>query len=253
MIEKHPFGNFVPKKANYLMLGSFVTKPQKPYEWFYANGRNQFWPIIEQVYGSEFRTKEQQQRLFTQLEMALADIILSCERRKNSNLDTNLFNITFNTKAIKQIINQNTIKKIFFTSRYVETLFRKQFKEIIDQYPKIELITLPSPSPRYALIPKEEKIKRYKILLPKLSKPWFVYTLQCSDGSYYTGITNDLKKRFKAHIEGNGARYTKSHKPIKIIYTEKYATKSEALKREAEIKSWPKKRKEAIIARSAEN
>lgn len=81
MIEKHPFGNFVPKKVRYLMLGSFVSKPSNPSEWFYANGRNQFWPIMREVYGVEFRTTKQQQSLFVQLEMALVDIILSCERR----------------------------------------------------------------------------------------------------------------------------------------------------------------------------
>lgn len=168
MIEKHPFGNFVPKKSKYLMLGSFVTKPSNPYEWFYANGRNQFWPIMEEVYTSNFSSKEKQQKLFIQLEMALADIILSCERRKNSNLDINLFNIVYNTKAIMDIFNKHDIKKIFFTSRHAEFLFRKHFKSIIEQYPKIELITLPSPSPRYAMINKLEKIARYKELLPKL-------------------------------------------------------------------------------------
>jgi len=168
MIETHPFGNFVPKNTKYLMLGSFVTKPSNPYEWFYANGRNQFWPIMEKVYSLRFDTKAKQQKLFIQLEMALADIILSCERRKNSNLDTNLFNIIYNTKAINAIINKNSIKKLFFTSRYVENLFRKHFKATIEKYPKMELITLPSPSPRYALITKEEKIKRFKNLLPKM-------------------------------------------------------------------------------------
>ena len=92
MVETHPFGDFIPKKVRYLMIGSFVTKPSNPYEWFYANGRNQFWPIMEQVYNSMFDTKEKQQQLFRDLEMALTDIILSCERKNNSNLDINLFN-----------------------------------------------------------------------------------------------------------------------------------------------------------------
>jgi hypoxanthine-DNA glycosylase len=168
MIETHPFGNFIPRKTKYLMLGSFVTKPSNPYEWFYANGRNQFWPIMEEIYDSNFSTKEQQQKLFIQLEMALADIILSCERKKNSNLDINLFNIVYNTKAITDIINKHNIKKVFFTSRYVETLFRKHFKVLIERHSKIEFITLPSPSPRYAVMSKLEKVARYKELLPRL-------------------------------------------------------------------------------------
>ena len=169
MIEKHPFGNFVPKKIKYLMLGSFVTKPSNSYEWFYANGRNQFWPIMQEVYGLEFRTKKQQQKLFIQLEIALADIILSCERRNNSNLDMNLFNITYNTQAIKDIITKNKIKKIFFTSRHVENLFSKVFKDISQVTNEIELICLPSPSPRYAAMSKLEKIARYKQSLPAIA------------------------------------------------------------------------------------
>ena len=149
------------------MLGSFVTKPSNPYQWFYANGRNQFWPIMEQVYGSEFNTKEKQQQLFIQLKMALADIILSCNRKHNSNLDINLCHLVYNPQAIKDIITENSVKKIFFPSRYVETLFRRHFKDIIQRYTKMELICLPSPSPRYAMMTKQAKVKRYKELLPK--------------------------------------------------------------------------------------
>jgi putative endonuclease len=76
---------------------------------------------------------------------------------------------------------------------------------------------------------------------------WFTYILLCTDGSFYTGSTNNIDKRFKDHLDGHGARYTKSHKPIKIIYKEEYSTKSEALKREAEIKNWPRKKKENLI------
>lgn len=166
MLEKHPFGNFVPKKVKYLLLGSYPTRPTNPYAWFYANGRNQFWPIMEEVYGLELKTKRQQQNLFVNLKMALADIILSCERRKNSNLDVNLFNLTIN-REVAEIIRTNKIKTVFFTSRFVEKLFRQHFKEIIRE-PEIELVTLPSPSPRYATLTKAQKIARYKELLPKL-------------------------------------------------------------------------------------
>jgi putative endonuclease len=76
---------------------------------------------------------------------------------------------------------------------------------------------------------------------------WFVYILLCSDGSYYTGSTNDVTKRFKEHLSGRGARYTKSHKPEKIIYQESFATKSEALKHEADLKKWPKVKKQALV------
>ena len=168
MIEVHPFGNFIPPKTKYLMLGSFTTKPDKSYKWFYANGRNHFWPIMGEVYGLKLDTKAKQQKLFVLLEMALADIILSCERKKNSSLDVNLFNITYNIEAIERIIKEKPVSKIFFTSRFVETLFKRHFKDIIKQFPGIELVTLPSPSPKYATLRKQEKVIRYKELLPKL-------------------------------------------------------------------------------------
>jgi putative endonuclease len=77
---------------------------------------------------------------------------------------------------------------------------------------------------------------------------WFTYILLCHDGSLYTGSTNNVTKRFKDHMEGRGARYTIGHKPKKIVYQEKFATRSEAMKREAEIKKWSKSKKEALIS-----
>jgi putative endonuclease len=72
---------------------------------------------------------------------------------------------------------------------------------------------------------------------------WFVYILLCSDSSLYTGSTNDLEKRFSKHKSGKGGNYTRSHKPLKIVYSEKVDTKSQALKREIEIKSWSRSKK----------
>lgn len=72
---------------------------------------------------------------------------------------------------------------------------------------------------------------------------WFVYVVLCQDESLYTGSTNNLEKRFLDHKNGKGGRYTRSHKPLKIVYREKIPTKSEALKREAEIKSWSRFKK----------
>jgi hypoxanthine-DNA glycosylase len=166
MIEVHPFGNFVPSSVQYLLLGSFPSRPSDNYVWFYANGRNQFWPILEEVYKRTLDTKEKQQKLFQDLNMALADIILSCERRDNNNLDNNLINIVYNTKEIKRIIQENRLRKIFFSSRFVELTFKKLFERFIGKSSFVELIYLPSPSPRYATMNKAEKVKRYRKLLP---------------------------------------------------------------------------------------
>lgn len=65
---------------------------------------------------------------------------------------------------------------------------------------------------------------------------YFVYILGCSDGTLYTGYTNSLEKRLLEHNRGTGAKYTKSRRPCKLLYSEEFETRSEAMKREWEIK-----------------
>lgn len=76
---------------------------------------------------------------------------------------------------------------------------------------------------------------------------WYVYILLCLDGSLYTGISNNPDVRFEDHKNGKGGRYTRSHKPIKLIYTEQLKSKSAALKRESEIKNWSRTEKIKIL------
>jgi len=77
--------------------------------------------------------------------------------------------------------------------------------------------------------------------------PYVVYILACSDGSLYSGITTDLKRRFEQHKSKKGGNYTQAHAVTKIVYTEKSPTRSSALKRELEIKSWQRSKKLALI------
>ena len=76
---------------------------------------------------------------------------------------------------------------------------------------------------------------------------YYVYILQCKDGSLYTGSTNNYKRRFLEHKEGEGAKYTRAKGAEKIIYVEKCATRNEALRRESQIKSWKRKKKLEFI------
>ena len=76
---------------------------------------------------------------------------------------------------------------------------------------------------------------------------YFVYLLQCYDKSLYTGITTDLKKRLQKHKSGKGGHYTAAHMPEKIVYSETFATRSQALRCEAQIKSWPRKKKQVLV------
>ena len=75
-----------------------------------------------------------------------------------------------------------------------------------------------------------------KVAKKTLEKDWFVYILKCEDGTLYTGITTELERRFEEHKSGNGARYTRSRGAAECVYTEKHATRSEALVRESAIK-----------------
>ena len=79
---------------------------------------------------------------------------------------------------------------------------------------------------------------------------WFVYIIKCKDGSLYTGYTNDLEKRLEKHKSGKGAKYTRSHKPQKIVFSEKYDNKIIAQRREREIKSWTRKEKLEFLSKN---
>jgi len=78
---------------------------------------------------------------------------------------------------------------------------------------------------------------------------WLVYLLRCSDGSLYTGITNDLPKRLKAHAAGKASRYTRSRLPVTLVYSEPHRSKSAALRREAAIKKLSRPQKDRLVAK----
>ena len=84
--------------------------------------------------------------------------------------------------------------------------------------------------------------------MSKGSDIWHVYMVRCSDGTLYAGITNDLKKRIEAHNSGkDGARYTRSRRPVKLVYSEQVESKSAAAKLEYQIKKLPREKKELIV------
>jgi putative endonuclease len=76
---------------------------------------------------------------------------------------------------------------------------------------------------------------------------YFVYLLLCKDKSIYTGITTDLTRRLREHKNNIGSRYTRAHIAKKFLYSEKYPSRSAALKREAEIKSWRRNKKLFLV------
>lgn len=76
----------------------------------------------------------------------------------------------------------------------------------------------------------------------------YTYILKCADGSLYCGWTNRLEQRVKAHNEGKGAKYTRARRPVVLAYYEEFATKEEAMRREAAIKKLPRKDKLKLLS-----
>ena len=77
-------------------------------------------------------------------------------------------------------------------------------------------------------------------------KGW-MYILECADGSYYTGSTNNLKLRIKQHNKGEGANHTKNRLPVKLVYFEEYLRIDNAFYREKQVQGWSRKKKAALI------
>lgn len=82
-----------------------------------------------------------------------------------------------------------------------------------------------------------------------MASEWFLYIIRCADGTLYTGITTDVVKRFAAHSQGKGAKYTRGRGPLQLVYQEKCADHSQALKREIAVKRLSRIEKEAMLSK----
>ena len=100
----------------------------------------------------------------------------------------------------------------------------------------------------------EAKAKEVAVLklMKHLDEKWFVYIVRCTDGSLYTGIAKDVERRLEQHNAGTASRYTRSRLPVVLEYQESQPSQSMALKRELAIKSFTRRAKERLIARSQE-
>jgi len=84
---------------------------------------------------------------------------------------------------------------------------------------------------------------------PAPTPPWSLYILKCHDGSLYTGISNDITRRFLAHQEGKASRYTRTRRPVALVYREECGSRSQALTRECAVKSLSRPKKDELIAK----
>ncbi len=79
--------------------------------------------------------------------------------------------------------------------------------------------------------------------------PCYCYILECSDGTYYTGWTNDVQERLRRHNQGQGGRYTRSRRPVRLLYVEEQPDRSSAMRREARIKQMKRVEKEKLVGK----
>jgi putative endonuclease len=77
---------------------------------------------------------------------------------------------------------------------------------------------------------------------------WSLYILECSDGSFYTGVSTDIDRRFREHQEGRASRYTRTRRPVVLVYREECGSRSVSLSRECVVKSLSRLRKEELIS-----
>ena len=94
-----------------------------------------------------------------------------------------------------------------------------------------------------AVMVKREKASRRK----RLREKWFLYILECKDGSLYTGITKDIARRLRMHDTGKASHYTRARRPVKLLYQESCAGRVQALVRECEVKAFSRRKKEELI------
>lgn len=167
-LESHPFGSFLPADTRFLIVGTFPGRiysqrspeqnAQDPQAFSYA-GRNQFWKILSQMYDKPLPDKYAKMQLLTDLQMGMIDMIAACRRRKNSNLDSDLYDIVWNTHALQEALTQFAIDKVYVTGKGAAQMFAK----LLPQQPHI---VLPSPSPAYASMRFSEKLAFYQTVLP---------------------------------------------------------------------------------------
>lgn len=169
-LEYHPFGSYIPKNVRFLVIGTF---PGRQYSQrasheneadataFSYGGRNQFWRIMEKIYGVELPTRAAKKELFDTLNIGLIDLIHACKRKNQSNMDSDLIEIVWNHTELVRIFKENRIERTFCTGKGVAKIFQEWF-------PDKACIALPSPSPLYAAMRFEEKLLFYKNVFPKI-------------------------------------------------------------------------------------
>ncbi len=162
MLEHHTFEPLIFDDSKVLILGSFPSIKSFEEGFYYAHPRNQFWPILAQIFHEEAETKEQKIALCKKHHIALFDSAKSLQRDKGNSSDTNLKNIEVNDfEALLE--KYPSIEFIVFTGKKAEEIFNKKYKNL-----PIKKVVLPSSSPAHASMKFEEKLQRYKAVFQEI-------------------------------------------------------------------------------------
>jgi putative endonuclease len=102
--------------------------------------------------------------------------------------------------------------------------------------------------PRYRRMLRKMEVRESRAVAPAAAAVWSLYILRCGDGSFYTGVTTDIDRRFRAHQAGKASRFTRTRRPVDLVYQEECGTRSQALSRECAVKSLGRQAKEDLVA-----
>ncbi len=151
----HPFSPFIDKSSTTLILGSFPSLKSFEENFYYAHPQNQFWRLLAAVYNEATpQTIEEKKRLLQKHNIALWDMVGSCERENS--LDSNLKNIEPND--IEALLREYpNIQRVCFTSKSAQRLYEKHFGHL-----QLGICYLASPSPAYAVLRFEQKLQQWK-------------------------------------------------------------------------------------------
>ncbi len=145
----------IDKNSKILILGSFPSLKSFEYNFYYAHPRNQFWPILSEIFGLPADSTEERVALLKKTGIALWDVIASCERKNSA--DSNLRSCEPND--IPALLHEYpNIDMLFFTGKKAQTLYHRYFGKKLD----LPTALLPSPSPAYAVMDFETKVERWR-------------------------------------------------------------------------------------------
>ena len=154
MKEFHPFAPVIFENSTVLILGTFPSIKSFENNFYYSNPKNQFWPILSDIFKTSLKTLEDKIEFLKKHQIALWDIVKSCERKNSS--DNNLKNVEVNDLD-KLLKKYPKIKYLLFTGKKSMYFYNKYHQKL-----NLEIYYLPSPSPAYASITIKDKIKIYE-------------------------------------------------------------------------------------------